>query len=122
MYLRDKMLVEVLKSKIHGAVVTECNVDYTGSITLDAALIDAAGIFDGEKVLVGNLDNGNRFTTYVVSGERNSGIIGVNGAAAKLTKIGDRVIIMSFCLVDASEVEKHASKIIIVDEKNRINV
>lgn len=116
------MLVEVLKSKIHGAVVTECNVDYTGSITLDAALIDAAGIFDGEKVLVGNLDNGNRFTTYVVSGERNSGIIGVNGAAAKLTKIGDRVIIMSFCLVDASEVEKHASKIIIVDEKNRINV
>lgn len=114
------MLVEMLKGKIHGARITECNIDYSGSITVDADLLEAAGILPYEKVLVGNMENGKRFTTYAIEGKRGSGIVGANGAAALLNKVGDRVLILSFCLLNESEAKKHKPKVIIVDAKNRI--
>lgn len=114
------MLVEMLKGKIHGARVTESDVEYVGSITVDEDLLDAAGIRAYEKVIVGDLDNGARFTTYAMAGERGSGIIGVNGAAANLSEVGNRVLILSFCLLTEDEIKNHVPKIVFVDEKNKI--
>jgi aspartate 1-decarboxylase len=114
------MLIEVLKSKIHGATVTESNVDYVGSITIDEALMNAAGLQEYERVLIGNLTNGNRVETYVIKGRKNSGIIGMNGAAAHLCKVGDKILIMSFALLEEKELRKHKPKIVFVDSKNRI--
>jgi aspartate 1-decarboxylase len=107
-----------LKSKIHDATVTGTNLDYVGSITIDRKLVDAAGLCVNEKVLVSNLTNGSRFETYVMGG--GDGIVEVNGAAAKLTEKGDRIIIMAFGLYDGREVREHKPKIITVDERNRI--
>lgn len=103
----------LLRSKIHRATVTEANVEYVGSITIDRSLLAEADIWAGEKVLVSDVDNGSRFETYVVPGD--SGIICVNGAAARLVDVGDRVIIMSFEYGN-TPIEP---KIILVDEKNR---
>jgi len=111
---------QILKSKIHGATVTESNVDYVGSITIDEALMNAAGLVEYEKVLIGNLSNGNRVETYVITGRKNSGVIGMNGAAAHLCKIGDKVLIMSFALLNERELERHAPKKVFLDSKNRI--
>lgn len=112
------MLIQTLKSKIHRAAVTEVNVDYVGSITIDPALMDAAGIAEFEKVLVANITNGGRFETYAVNGKRNSGAICMNGAAAKLAKAGDMVIILAFALAEPDE--KITPKMVLVDGKNRI--
>jgi aspartate 1-decarboxylase len=109
------MLFEVLKSKIHMAKVTEANVEYDGSITIDEKLARKADISSNEKVLVGNLENGNRFETYVIYGK--DGEICVNGAAAKLVNVGDRIIIMSFAYVDN---RNFTPKVIKVNEKNEI--
>lgn len=114
------MLREFLRAKIHGATVTEANVNYTGSITVDEALLEAVGIGAYEKVLVGDLDNGARFTTYTLVGEKGSGVICVNGAAANLVAAGDKVIIMCFGLLEEGEVEKHTPKVIYLDEDNKI--
>jgi len=114
------MLKEVLKSKIHGATVTESNVDYTGSITIDEALMNAVNLVEYERVLIGNLTNGNRVETYVIKGKKNSGIVGMNGAAAHLCKVGDKILIMSFALLDERELGQHKPKIIFVDSKNRV--
>lgn len=103
----------LLRSKIHRATVTEANVEYVGSITIDRSLLAEAGIWAGEKVLVSDVDNGSRFETYVVPGD--SGVICVNGAAARLVDVGDRVIIMSFEYGN-TPIEP---KIILVDEKNK---
>jgi len=114
------MLRQILKSKIHGAMVTESNVDYVGSITIDETLMKAADLAGYEKVLIGNLSNGNRVETYVIQGKKNSGVIGMNGAAAHLCKVGDKLLIMSFALLNGQELEKHVPKKIFLDSGNRI--
>ena len=92
------MLTQLLKAKIHQATVTVTDVNYHGSITIDANLLRASGLLPNEAVIVADCENGNRFTTYVIVGQAGSGVIGVNGAAARLTQVGNRVIIMSFVL------------------------
>ena len=97
------MLIEVLRSKIHRAVVTESNLDYIGSITIDEALMDATGLIENEKVEIYNITNGERFSTYVITGERNSGVIGINGAAAHKAKKGDLIIIAAYAQMTPEE-------------------
>jgi aspartate 1-decarboxylase len=104
----------MLRGKIHRATVTQTRVDYEGSITVDIALLEKAGIWVGEMVWIANVTNGNRFETYAIEGERNSGIIALNGAAAHLCDIGDKIIIMGFELTD----KPIKAKAVAVDEKN----
>lgn len=115
------MVVNMLKSKIHRAVVTEANIDYVGSITIDENLIDAAGLFEYEQVHVVDVDNGSRLVTYVIAGARGNGDICLNGAAARLVDIGDTVIIMSFCQMDEKYAKEHMPKIVFVDEHNNVS-
>jgi aspartate 1-decarboxylase len=104
-----------LRSKIHRATVTDANVQYVGSITLDADLVERSGLMEGEKVLVADVDNGQRVETYVIVGERGSGQVCINGAAAHRIRAGDRVIVMGFELADGPvEARK-----VLVDERNR---
>lgn len=105
----------MLRGKIHRATVTETRIDYEGSITIDSALLDKAGIWVGEKVTIADVNNGSRFETYVLSGERDSGIIAVNGAAARLCNTGDKIIIMGYELTDTPI---HA-KVVLVDGGNK---
>jgi aspartate 1-decarboxylase len=114
------MLTKVLKAKIHRAIVTMTDVDYHGSITIDRDLLAASGLLPNEAVLVADCENGNRFETYIIPGERGSGVIGVNGAAARLTQVGNRVIVMAFVLANGPELEKHRARILIVDERNHL--
>ena len=114
------MLTRLLKAKIHRATVTFTDVNYHGSITIDADLLRASGLLPNEAVIVADCDNGNRFETYVIVGEPGSGIIGVNGAAARLTQVGHKVIVMSFLLAGPEEVAKHKSKVLIVNDANKV--
>ncbi|MCL4407635.1 MAG: aspartate 1-decarboxylase [Thermotogae bacterium] len=107
-----------LNAKIHRATITDKNLEYEGSITIDPVLTKAVGIEEGELVQVVNLNNGTRFETYVINGEENSGIISLNGAAARLGEVGDKVIIMAYAIFNTNE--KHDAKIVIVDSKNKI--
>src|SRR5882724_8640558 len=113
------MFIKLLKSKIHNATVTFTDVNYHGSITIDSDLLRACGLLPNEAVIVADSENGNRFETYVIAGESGSGIIGINGAAARLSKVGNRVIIMSFVLATPEEVARHRSKVVIADARNR---
>jgi len=117
-----KMRRSMLKSKIHRATVTSANIHYIGSITLDPVLMEAADILPYEKVTVLNLHNGARFETYAIEGERKSGVICLNGAAARLAQPGDLVIILTYVDVDAEaeELKEWKPRIVFVDEKNRI--
>jgi aspartate 1-decarboxylase len=110
----------MLRAKLHAARVTEANLEYTGSLTVDRDLLDAVDIAVSEQVHVANLENGERFTTYIFEGERGSGVMCANGAAARLVQPGDRIIVMAYGLVDDSEVATHRPKVAILDEKNRI--
>src|SRR5882757_7798056 len=101
------MLIKLLRAKIHNATVTQTDVNYHGSITIDSDLMKACGLMANEAVVVADCENGNRFETYVIVGEPGSGVIGINGAAARLSKVGNRVIIMSFVLATPDEVERH---------------
>lgn len=112
------MLVEVLKSKIHRATVTEANLNYIGSITIDEDLMDAAGIIANEKVHVVNNNNGARFSTYVIRGERGSGVVCLNGAAARLVQPGDIVIIMAYAMMEFEEAKTFKPKVIFPQGKN----
>lgn len=114
------MLLHMLKGKIHRARVTEANLNYVGSITIDKSLMKAAGILPGEKVQIVNNNNGARFETYVIEGEENSGVICLNGAAARLVQVGDIIIIIAYCLLEANEAEVFSPKIVFVDENNNI--
>lgn len=115
------MWVETLKSKIHRATVTDANLNYEGSITIDEDLIDAANMFVHEKVAVVNNNNGERFETYIIRGERGSGIICLNGAAARKVQKGDVVIIMSYAILPLEEAKKFRPTVINLEEKtNRI--
>ena len=108
------------KSKVHRAVLTGADLHYEGSLTLDVALMEAADILPFEKVQVVNVNNGSRLETYVIEGERNSGTIQLNGAAARLGAAGDHVIVISYADYEMSELEKFEPKLVFVDEKNRI--
>ncbi|MEG6522060.1 aspartate 1-decarboxylase [Desulfotomaculum sp. 1211_IL3151] len=115
------MLLFMFKSKIHRATVTEANLNYVGSITIDKDLMEAAGILPNEKVQVVNNNNGARLETYVIEGEPGSGVICLNGAAARYVQPGDVVIIITYTAIDAQEAKTFKPKIVMVDENNRIN-
>ena len=110
----------LLKSKIHRAIVTEADLEYEGSVTVDRDLMDAADLLHYEQVQIYNITNGNRLTTYVIEGERGSKVICVNGAAAHLAREGDCIIIASFASYNEAECKKHSPKLIYVDENNEI--
>ena len=109
------MHIEVLKSKIHRVKVTEANLDYIGSIAIDEDLMDAAGLIENEKVLVVNVNNGERLETYIIKGERGSGIISLNGAAARKAQVDDILLIMSFASMDFKEAKEFRPRIIFPD-------
>jgi aspartate 1-decarboxylase len=109
-----------LRSKIHRATVTEANVDYIGSITLDEDLMQAADIAEYEEVLIADLDNGERLETYVIRGERGSGAVGINGAAALKIGVGDKIIIFAYTQITDDEIAGLKPRIIFVDERNRV--
>lgn len=113
------MLIEMLKSKIHCARVTATHLDYAGSITVDATLIAEAGLVRHEKVLIANLTNGARFTTYVIEGAAGTGCIEINGAAARLCDVDDKIIVMSFAQLSQEEAATFQPRIVIVDDQNR---
>ena len=110
----------MMKSKLHRATVTEANLDYVGSITIDRDLMDAADLLPNEKVQIVDNDNGNRLETYVIEGERGSGVIGLNGAAARLVYPGDTVIIISYAEMEDAEAREHVPTVVFVDERNRV--
>lgn len=109
------MYIEVLKSKIHRVTVTEANLNYMGSVTIDEDLMDAASLIENEKVQIVNINNGERFETYVITGDRGSGVICLNGPAARLVAVGDVVIIMAFAMVEAGEARKFRPAIVFPD-------
>ncbi|MDO5639437.1 MAG: aspartate 1-decarboxylase [Neisseria sp.] len=114
------MFRTMLGGKIHRATVTEADLNYVGSITVDQDLLDAAGICVNEKVQIVNNNNGARLETYTIPGERGSGVICLNGAAARLVQKGDIVIIMSYVLMSNEEAKNHEPKVVLVNEKNKI--
>lgn len=109
----------MLKSKIHRATVTDANLNYEGSVSIDRALMDAAGLYPFEKVEVYNINNGERFNTYVIEGTRESGVICVNGAAARKVAIGDLIIIVSYALFTDEELSGYHPSVVLVDGNNR---
>jgi len=115
------MLVTLMKSKIHRARVTDANLNYVGSITIDEELMEKADILRNEKVQVVNNNNGNRFETYVIPGEKGSGTICLNGAAARLVHPGDIIIILSYGIFEKKEALEYKPRIIFLDEKNKVN-
>ncbi|GAW92957.1 aspartate 1-decarboxylase [Calderihabitans maritimus] len=114
------MLRCMLKSKIHRAMVTEANLNYVGSITIDSSLLKAADILPGEKVSVVNINNGARFDTYVIAGEEGKGSICVNGAAARLVQPEDLIIIISYAYLSEKELQSFTPKIVLVNQRNKI--
>ena len=114
------MLQEFLYAKIHRATVTDANLDYVGSITIDKALLEASGIKANQKVDILNINNGERFHTYVIEGEKNSGMICLNGAAARKAQKGDLIIIVAYALLDEKEQQVFKPNIIHLDKQNRI--
>jgi len=114
------MLRTILLSKIHRGIVTMRDLNYSGSITIDKNLLDATGMKSNERVEIFNISNGNRFSTYVIEGEAGSGMIGVNGAAARLVSIGDKIIIVNYGWMSDEECDKHEPTIIIVEDDNNL--
>ena len=114
------MFLRLLKAKIHRATVTFTDVNYHGSITIDSNLLRASGLLPNESVLIADCDNGNRFETYIIPGEPGSGVIGVNGAAARLTRVGNKIIVIGWIYVTGEEVIKHRSRVIIANAQNGI--
>jgi len=114
------MLRRMCRAKIHRATITHSRLDYQGSIEIDQTLMEAAGLFEHEVVLIANLSNGERFDTYVIKGRRNSGVIGLNGAAARLGVTGDKIIIISTAWMDEKAAAKHKPVFVHVDDKNRV--
>lgn len=114
------MLVNMLKGKIHRATVTQAELDYVGSITVDEELLEASGINEYELVQVVNINNGNRFETYTIAGEKGSGLICLNGAAARQAQTGDKIIIMAYAMMNEEEIKKYPPSIVFVDEENKI--
>ena len=114
------MTIQMLKGKIHRAVVKQAELNYVGSITVDPVLMEAAGIIEYEKVQIVDVENGNRFETYTIAGEPGSGRICLNGAAARMVQVQDHIIIMSYCDMTPDEAFSHKPKVVFVDESNQI--
>ena len=114
------MLRIMMKSKIHRATVTQADLDYVGSVTIDADLLDAAELLEGEQVAIVDITNGVRIETYVISAARGTGVIGINGAAARLVKAGDLVIIMSYAIMDEAEARALTPRVVHVDGRNQV--
>ena len=114
------MRLTAFKSKIHRATVTEADLNYEGSVTIDSDLMDAADILPHEQVQILNVNNGERFDTYAIRGPRGSGVICLNGAAARLAHVGDTVIILTYAVMEREELLRHVPTIVFVDESNRI--
>jgi len=110
----------ILKSKIHGAIVTNTNINYEGSLTLDETIMEAANLIPFEQVQIYNISNGERFTTYLIKGKKDSGEVCLNGAAARKASIGDKLIIASYTLIDENEIDSFHPKIVIVEDNNKI--
>ena len=115
------MTVEMLKGKIHRATVVQAELDYVGSITVDEELLEAAGILEYEKVQIVDVNNGSRFETYTICGERGSGMICLNGAAARMVSTGDKVIIMSYAQMTPEEIKENPPKVVFVNDDNTIS-
>lgn len=115
------MQLTMLKGKIHRAIVKQAELNYVGSITIDPKLMEAAGILEYEQVQIVDVENGNRFETYTIDGEPGSGMICLNGAAARQVQVGDHVIIMAYCQMDTNEAKEYKPKVVFVDEDNHIS-
>ncbi len=115
------MHIEVLKSKIHRVKVTNAELHYVGSISLDPLLMEAADIYENEKVQVVNLNNGERLETYVITGERGTGEVSLNGPAARKVQVGDIVIVISYCAIDKAEVQEHKPILVFPDPDNKVS-
>ncbi|MGO3327360.1 aspartate 1-decarboxylase [Gordonia sp. (in: high G+C Gram-positive bacteria)] len=113
------MFRTMMTSKIHRATVTQADLHYVGSVTIDQDLLDAADLLEGEQVTIVDIDNGNRLETYAIAGERGSGVIGINGAAAHLVHPGDLVIIIAYGILDRDEVREYSPHVVFVDADNR---
>lgn len=114
------MQISMLKSKLHRAVVTQADLNYVGSVTIDRELMEAAGLYEYEHVHIVNVNNGSRIETYVIAGEAGSGVICLNGAAARSGQKGDIVIIMSYASMTPEEIKEHRPKVVFVDGSNKI--
>ena len=114
------MMITMLKSKIHRAVVVQAELNYVGSITIDSSLMEAAGSLEYEKVQIADVESGNRFETYVIAGEPDSGMICLNGAAARQVQVGDHIIIMAYAEMTPEEAKEQKPQVVFVDEENRI--
>ena len=115
------MQIQALKSKIHRATVVQAELDYIGSITIDEALLEQSGIHEYEKVQIVDVNNGSRFETYAICGERNSGMICLNGAAARMVSVGDKIIIMSYASMTPEELKENPPRVVFVDDKNQVS-
>ncbi len=114
------MRIDVLKSKIHNVGITEADLNYIGSITIDEDMMDAVNLIENERVHIYNITNGNRLDTYVIKGKRGSGVIGINGAAARKVAVDDKIIIVSYASMDFEEAKNHQPLIIFPDDNNKI--
>ncbi|SHI02701.1 L-aspartate 1-decarboxylase [Sporobacter termitidis DSM 10068] len=113
------MLLSMFKSKLHRATVTQADINYVGSVTIDRELLEKSGILPGEKVQIVNVSNGQRFETYTIVGAAGSGIVCLNGAAARLVQVGDKVIIIAYALMDENEARTFRPKVLVLDDNNR---
>lgn len=114
------MMIQRFKSKIHRATITEANLNYVGSITIDEDLLDAANLIEGERVQIVNNNNGERLETYIIKGERGSGVVCLNGAAARRCQVGDVVIIIAYAWMSEAEAKAYEPHVVFVDEKNKM--
>jgi aspartate 1-decarboxylase len=114
------VLIEMMRAKVHRATVTQADLDYVGSCTLDATLMEAANLLPGEKVDIVDITNGNRLSTYLIEGPRDSGVVGINGAAAHLIHPGDLVILIAYGLLETAEAKAFQPSVVFVDERNAI--
>lgn len=115
------MYLNMLKGKIHRATVMQAELDYVGSITVDEDLLDASGILEYERVQIVDINNGERFETYTIAGERGSGMICLNGAAARCVQKGDKIIIMAYCQIKPEDVKNNPPRVVFVDDNNKIS-
>lgn len=120
LFEEEAMQIEVFKSKIHRVKVTQAELHYVGSITLDEDLMDAANIIENEKVQIVNINNGERLETYVIKGERGTGTVCLNGPAARKVQVGDVIIIVTYALMDYNEAKSHSPKVIFPDDDNKV--
>lgn len=114
------MYIQALKSKIHRATVVQAELNYVGSITIDEELLEKSGMIEYEKVQIVDIDNGARIETYAISGKRGSGMICLNGAAARMVQVGDKVIIMAYATMTPDELQENPPRVVFVDEKNKV--